>query len=146
LNSFCGHMLALVLALLSCRAAFSQAAKISVAALSGKTGKPLAHQRLLVFGGATQDDVRLEKNFFDLMTDNNGIAILSVDPIKIKLVQVWVKSQALCSTNLPIFNVSQIESSGLASSNTCSSFTRDLVPMQLVVFARPKTLREKMQQ
>jgi hypothetical protein len=127
-------------------AAIAQNAQIEVLAISGKTGKPLARQRLLVFGGASQNDARAEKNLFDLTTDKDGVARLTIDPLNVMWIQVWVESQALCDTNHKVFSVGEIVSTGANAPNTCSSAVRELVPHQLVVFARPKSLREKMQQ
>jgi hypothetical protein len=123
-----------------------QDTRINVQALDGRNGKPLPHQRLLIFGGESPHDVRVHKNVFDLTTDSEGIAVLAIDPSKIRWLQVFVDFQHLCQPELKSFDTAEIVSKGLNAANGCSALVRDVTPNSLIIFSRPRTLREKMQQ
>lgn len=58
-------------------------------AIDGKNGKPMQHQRLLVFMGTTQKDVRFHKYSSDVTTNESGTAVLKIGEL-IKWVQVFV--------------------------------------------------------
>ena len=61
-------------------------------------------------------------------------------------MQVWVDNQTLCQSgpNQHSYSVAKILAGGEATPNDCSSLRKDLSPKQLIVFARPATLRERM--
>jgi hypothetical protein len=126
--------------------AHAQDTKLTLVAVDGRNGKPMPAQRLLVFVGESPDDVRLHKHSLDVTTDKDGTAILAITQANIQWIQVLVDFRTLCQTkpNLQSFNVGEIVSSGMTTPNTCGSFRRDVAPSQLIVFARPATLREKM--
>jgi hypothetical protein len=121
---------------------FSQT--ITLKAVNGKNGKPLPKQRLLVFAGSTSDEVRIHKYSYDLTTNNAGIAILVLDRANINRIQVWADFKTLCQStpNLRSYGVSEIITTGVSTPNDCASFSDNAVPGQLVIFARPRTLRE----
>ena len=126
--------------------AHAQDTKLTLVAVDGRNGKPLPSQRLVAFIGESQEDVRLHKQSLDVTTDRNGLAVLSITQTKMHWIQVFVDYRTLCQTepNRLSFNVAEIVSSGLVTSNSCGSLRRVATTGQLVVFARPATLREKM--
>ena len=138
---------ALALALFFGTSAFAQDAKLTLVALDGRNGKPLPVQRLLVFMGESPKDVQLHRHSLDVTTDNDGVAVLPITSADIKWIQVFVDFRTLCQTepNLKSFSVREIISTGVTTPNNCGSFRRDAAPNHFIVFARPATLREKME-
>jgi hypothetical protein len=129
-------------AVLFCQSALSQT--ITLRAVNGKSGKPLAHQRLLVFAGSNADEVRFQKHVYDLKTNDDGLATLAIDDAAIKRIQVWADFQHLCQStpNLRSFDVGEIVSTGLSTPNDCGSVHPEVSPGSLTIFARPRTRRE----
>jgi hypothetical protein len=70
-------------AVLFCQSALSQT--ITLRAVNGKSGKPLAHQRLLVFAGSNADEVRFQKHVYDLQTSDDGLAMLAIKALRHRL-------------------------------------------------------------
>ena len=136
----------LALAILFGFSAHAQDTKLTLVVVDGRNGKPMPAQRLLVFVVESQDDVRLHKDSLDVTTDKDGVAILAITHANIQWIQVFIDFRTLCQSkpNLQSFNVGEIVLSGMATPNTCGVFRRDVAPSHLIVFARPATLREKM--
>lgn len=126
--------------------AWSQARSITIHAVDGRTGKPLAAQRLIVFGGTSEDKLHFHESAFESMTDVQGFASLSIGQ-NIKFIQVWTDGLTLCQAkpNLNSFAVDAIESGGLATTNNCGSLILAPTAGVFTVFARASTLREKME-
>ena len=124
----------------------AQGFSITLRAIDGRNGKPMPHQRLLVFTGSSQEDVSLHRHSEDVTTDENGRAVLQIPQDTIQWVQVFADFQTLCQSepNRRSFSLAKVPSSGEASPNNCSSVRQELKPGQLTVFARPATFREKM--
>lgn len=124
---------------------WAQDDRIIVQAVDGRNGKPIANAHLLIFSGQTPEDVRLEKNSFDLVTDVGGLATLTFTQ-KPKWIQVFVDDRVLCQTepNGKSFNVGEIISTGLKTPNTCDSLNKEAIVGHFVVFARPAHFLEKM--
>ena len=124
----------------------AQGFSITLGAIDGRNGKPMPHQRLLVFMGSSQEDVSLHRHSEDVTTDENGRALLHIPQDTIQWVQVFADFQTLCQSepNGRSFSLAKVLSTGEASPNNCSSFRQALKPGQLTVFARPATFREKM--
>ena len=129
-------------------AGVAQSSEITIHALNGKDGKPLVHQRLLVFGGKTAEAASHQETDFDVTTDVNGFARVVFDPAKTRWIEVFADFLTLCydKPNLVQFSVDTISSTGLASPNHCGKIMPLVKPGQFTVFARPATLREKMAQ
>lgn len=123
----------------------AQSVTINLEAVNGKDGKPMPHQRLLVFMGDSQEDVSLHKQSQDVTTDEHGHAVLQIPKTTIQWMQVFVDYRTLCQAepNRRSFSLAKIVESGEATPNDCSSLRKELKPNQLVVFARSATLREK---
>ena len=126
-------------------AAFGQNKQITVHAIDGRTGKPIAKQHLLVFGGDTPEAVRLHKKRYELTTDKNGSGPLTL-AADTEWLQVWVDGSVLCQKepNGKSLSVAGILATGVNTANTCGSVTEKLMPGRLIVFARPASLWEKM--
>lgn len=125
--------------------AYGQERQIAIRAVDGRNGKPLADQRLLVFSGLSPDDVHFHKGaVYDIRTDSVGIARLRIDPSKSKVLNVFVDFMHVCS--MPDLETAEVISTGLNAPNACGTLKLDLLPNRLVIFARPRTLKEKMQQ
>lgn len=124
----------------------AQGFSITLAAIDGRNGKAMPRQRLLVFMGDSQEDVRLHRQSKDVTTDEHGRAVLQIPQNTIQWVQVFVDFQTLCQSepNKRSFSLAKVISSGETTPNDCSSFRQELKPDQLTVFARPATFREKM--
>ena len=133
----------LILAIvLFCQSAVSQT--IRLRALNGKNGKPLTHQRLVVFAGGDADGVRFHEHVYDLKTDDDGLATLVIADAAIKRIQVWADFQHLCQStpNLRSFDIGEIALTGFNTPNDCGSVPTKAEPGLLTVFARPRTRRE----
>jgi hypothetical protein len=126
--------------------ALAQDTKLTLMALDGRNGKPLPTQRLLVFIGASPKDVQQHKQSLDVTTDKDGVAILPITRTDTQWLQVFVDFRTLCQTepNTKSFSVDEIVSGGLTTPNNCGSFRVNATANHLVVFARPATIKEKM--
>jgi hypothetical protein len=134
--------LLLAAAVFLCESAHSQT--VTLKAVNGKNGKPLANQRLLVFAGSNADEVRFQQHSYDLKTDVNGLATLTVDDASIRRIQVWADYQHLCQStpNFRSFDLGEITSTGLSTPNDCGTIVARTVPGLLTIFVRPRTRRE----
>jgi len=121
--------------------------QIVVQAVDARNGKPIANQHMLVFGGDSPEAVRQHKSRYELTTDKDGVATLTLGP-GTQWLQVWMDWHVLCQSepNSKSFPVSDILSSGMSTPNTCSAVSEKAVPGHLVVFARPAHFWEKMRQ
>ncbi len=119
---------------------------LTIRALDGRNGLPIKGAHLLVFAGETGEQVRQHAQHFDLQTDQNGDAQLTLKSDLLKFVQVWIDGKTLCQSrpNYVSFSVEQAVVKGLLAPNTCSHLARPTEPGELLIFARPATLREKM--
>jgi hypothetical protein len=124
---------------------WAQDDRIIVQAVDGRNGKPIAKTHLLIFSGESPEDVRLERNSLDLVTDVSGFATLTFTQ-KPKWIQVFVDDRVLCQTepNGKSFSIGEIMSTGLKTPNTCGSLEKEATSGHFVVFARPAHFLEKM--
>jgi hypothetical protein len=128
-------------------AAMGQDKQIVVQAVDARNGKPIANQHMLVSGGDSPEAVRQQKIQYDLTTDKDGLATLTLVP-GTQWLQVWIDWYVLCQRdpNSKSFPVMDILVSGLSTPNTCSSVSEKAAPGHIVVFARPAHFWEKMRQ
>ena len=119
---------------------------IKLQAYIGTTGQRLPNQRLVIFAASMQKRVAFHEASFDLTTNQDGEAYLVLDLAKVRWIQVWADSLTLCQSDPTdrSFNVSEIISSGLSSPNTCSKVSKPNEAGNVIVFARPATIAEKM--
>jgi hypothetical protein len=120
---------------------------INIEALDGRNGKPIVGIHLLVFAGATVEDMRQHSHQFDLYTNESGKAKLVLTSDSLDFMQVWADGETLCQSrpNLVSLSVKQVLDKGLQAPNNCGKLHVSTAPGQLLIFARPATLREKME-
>lgn len=114
--------------------------------VDGRNGKPIVGVHMVVFGGASLEEVRLHKARFDLVTNTEGLAAIPALLPSIQWVQVWPDAYMLCQDkpNNNSFKISEITSVGLNASNTCGELKKGTLRGRLIVFARPAHWWEKM--
>ncbi len=119
---------------------------ITIHVLDGKNGKPVSGEHVIVAQGSSPEEVRLQKNHYDLHTNQQGIAILHVDNMLDSRIQVWVDFHVLCqkSPNFESFSVREIVQTGVSTANSCGSVAVESGPRKLFVFVRKPTFREKL--
>jgi hypothetical protein len=74
----------------------SQTTSIEVLALDGRNGKPIPHQRLLVFTGYSVEELKSQRASMSLVTNEKGLASLTVETSKTQWIQIWVDFIVLC--------------------------------------------------
>jgi hypothetical protein len=129
-------------------AVFAQTTPVDLLVVDGKTGKPIEASHIVVFAGPEPADPRFHKMHVETFSGKDGSGIFDVDAQQMKWIQIWVDGRSLCQNkpNYQSFEVAHIESKGLSTPNMCSSLAVLAKPGQIVVFARERTLREKMAQ
>lgn len=125
----------------------AQDREIKIQAIDGKNGKPIPHQRLVIFGGESAEAPRFHRTAFELTTDDAGIAEMKFSLGNTSWIQVWADGMTLCQSkpNLNSFSVDTILTAGLSTPNSCGSLRKNLTPGTFTVYARPSSLREKME-
>jgi len=122
---------------------------MTVHAVDGKTGQPLAGVRLLVFAfnGPSFRESENTKSF-DLHTDRNGIAAINPDQIQgADHLQIWADFMTRCVSdiNSRAISLNDILTSGITDTNSCSKrIAAKPIPGTLTIYAREATLLEKM--
>lgn len=119
---------------------------VTVRAVDGRNGRPFKNSHLLIFGGSSPQELFQHAEHFDLHTNEHGIAKLAPVPKSLRFLQVWVDGATPCdsSPNTVALSLEQILRQGLSAPNSCSSLREPAEPRQLLIFARPATLAEKM--
>lgn len=120
-------------------AAMGQDKQIVVQAVDARNGKPISDQHVVVFGGDSPEPVKQSESQYELTTDKQGLATLTLAP-GTEWLQVWIDWYVLCQggSGSKSFSVREILVSGLSAPNTCSSISEKAVPGHLAVFARPE--------
>lgn len=121
--------------------------QIEIVVINGRNGKPMPNERLLVFFGNSDAEVRNKQHHVDLRTDARGIAVLMVKASAYSRIQVWVDRRSLCQDdpNSRTFDLDEIRRTGVRAPNNCGNVPPEELPSNhFVLFARPATLREKM--
>ncbi len=123
----------------------SMALKVRV--LNGKSGIAVSHARIIIFGGLSQEDVRLHSTEYDGQTDKAGLAVINLQD-RTKFVQVWVDGYILCQDrpNFKSYGMTKISAGGVSAPNTCGKLTVDNSPGIFVVYARKPSIRERMRE
>jgi hypothetical protein len=120
--------------------ASSQTLKIQV--LDGKSGRPLANQRVVLMGQSGSEGAR---RIGDFHTEADGnITVSPIDP-EVRSLSVYVEWHHLCAKNQATLSVISVLSTGLASENSCNpKLERTTEPGTLILFVRDETFFEKM--
>jgi hypothetical protein len=127
--------------------ALCQQREIVIKAVNGKTGKPIVNQRLVIWGGKSeQDALHKVQNLDDLTTRADGTAVLKIDSDNTGWIQVWADRLTLCqdNPNSRAFSVEKVMRTGESSPNNCGSAPLTNIAGTFIVFARQPTLREKL--
>ena len=126
--------------------AFGQSKTVTIRLVNGKNGKPMEHERLLIFFGSSPQDVRFHKGPIDLHTDSKGEATLPSNELTFLYFQVFVDFRTLCEKNPNdrSFAVADILRDGEQAPNICGEIAIPKTPGTLVIYALPATLKEKM--
>ena len=134
----------LLIVTLSAISSYGQA--ITIRALDGLTGRPIAHEHLLVLMGASEDLLKSKTLNLDLYTDENGVALLNLPDPAISLIQVWVDFHTQCVKlpNSAAYSMDQIRKAGIQGENSCGKATADIQPNTLLIYAREAHWWEKM--
>ena|SRR5216683_4342690 len=124
----------------------AQQKTITIYVLDGKSGKPISGEHLLVTEGDSLEEVRQQKNHYDLRTDAQGKATMPVASNVNSQIQVWVDFHVLCqkTPNAGSFSVNEIMERGMSTPNNCGSVSVESGPGKFFVFARKPTFWEKM--
>ena len=110
---------------------------LTIRVLDGKDGKPIPNTALIVFGGATTEDVKFHEQHFALKTDGEGRALLQPRD-STQWIQILPDELVLCQPEVRIyFEVNQIVQKGAVSQNTCSKlFATPPVAGVLTIYMR----------
>ena len=117
---------------------------VEVHLVNGKNGKPIAGVHVLVFQGASADEVKQLKYSLELRTDSDGVAVLPSDTMP--WLRVYVDWHRSCQSDQGggIYSLATIRDWGLVTPNTCGSITRRASPDTVYLFMRDETFLEKM--
>jgi hypothetical protein len=120
--------------------------QIVIQVVDGRNGKPIPREHVLVFQGATAEDIRALNSHADLQTDANGVALLTIEDPSISLILVSVDWHIVCEEkpNTKTYSIEEIKRTGLSTQNKCGLLVRKNEPDHFVVFARPAHFWEKM--
>lgn len=128
--------------------AAAQQRSIVIKVINGKTGKPIANARLVLFGGKSQREAMLEKqNLNDATTGADGAVVYQIDPSVTGWIQVFIDGRTPCfdKPNSQTFSIGKVIRTGESTPNKCGVATLQNVAGTFVVYAREATLWEKMQ-
>src|SRR5260370_41563066 len=101
--------------------AMAQDNRIVIHLIDGRNGKPVSNEHLLIFEGASPEDIKEHRSHLDLQTDANGIAFLPTDAMpQIQVWPDWHKVYSLASSN-SIFSLEEIKKNWATTQNTCGS-------------------------
>jgi hypothetical protein len=130
------------LALLFALPVITNAQRLRVQILNGKTGKPVANEHVNLFRpGEPAANWRIS----EFNTDANGIFIFSQIDAKTDSFTVAVDWHRPCAKSYSTFSLQDIVSKGFVSENTCKpKLRRSAEPGPLIVFVRDETFFEKM--
>ena len=146
---FCSLRTFACLGLLSITSAVGQTKPdhIELLVFNGKTGKPMANQRTLIFLESAPDSAAMRKAIA-VYTDARGAARFPLLANHQPFLQVWVDQHTLCQNhpNTNGYSIDKLLSSGLQTPNDCGSISISVHPGQIAVYARQGTWRERMAQ
>ena len=129
--------------------AFCQASveptSLTIQVLDAKTGKPVPANHVLVFTGATPQDVQFHRGHLDAVTDADGLALVTLDSRQPRYAQMWIDFHSRCQKhpNFESISLERVHDHGLVL-NDCSKLTKDPIPNHVTVYVRSETLAEKM--
>jgi hypothetical protein len=132
--------IAITLLLFVSLAAVAQTVRVQI--LEGKSGKPVANQRVVLMsesesGGASQ--------IGDFHTQADGMFTVSLTDQKARSLKVYVEWHHPCAKGPAMFSLQKITSVGIVSENSCKAKVgATATPGTLILFVRDETFFEKM--
>jgi hypothetical protein len=118
----------------------AQTLKIKV--LEGKSGKPLANQRVVLMG---EPDSGASRQIGDFHTQADGMFTVSLTDQKARSLRVYVEWHHPCAKGSVAFSLKEIDSIGVVSENSCNAKVGGTAtPGTLILFVRDETFFEKM--
>ena len=137
--------LLLLAALLLCATELFAQTPITIRVLDGKHGTPIAQQRLLFFGGTSEEGARSDETHEgELTTGNDGTVSINLNSAT-QFLLIYPDFMTRCSAKLQYFRVNDIARTGFVSQNNCSKLpSPQTKPGELILYIRKPTLREKM--
>jgi len=118
---------------------------ITIRVLSGKTGQPLAHARLLLVAGYDRRDLQLKMWHGEALTGLDGMARLPDALANLPFLQIVVAKKHLCQADsgAATYSVERIRRDGLSTPDRCGYATVEDAPGTFIVYAKgrgaPKT-------
>ena len=127
------------------RQPIAEQTSFTIQLLDAKSGKPVGSNHLLLFTGATPQDVQFQKGHAEAKTDANGLTVVTLNLKLVEFAQVWVDFHSLCEKHPNLQSVSLLEAHahGLVL-NECSTLRVQAKPDYLTIYVRAETLSEKM--
>lgn len=138
---------AMMMAVLCGASALAQhdASQLRLQVLNGRTGKPVAHQKVVVMAGESSARRKTVK-LVDVATDGEGYVSLPDAASQVERLHVYVEAYRSCSkAEVNSFELAKVAASGVVSENACRSrISLYPQPGNLVFFVRPETWLERM--
>jgi len=111
---------------------------IIIRVLSGKTGQPLAHARLLLVAGYDRRDLQLRMWREEALTGLDGRARLPEALANLPLLQIRLAGRHLCQADsrAAAYSVERIRRDGLSTADSCGYATVEDAPGIFIVYAK----------
>jgi len=111
---------------------------ITIRVLSGKTGQPLVHARLLLVGGYDRRDLQLKMWHEEALTGLDGGARLPDALANLPFLQIRAARRHLCQadSSAATYSVERIRRDGLSTPDRCGFATVEDAPGIFIVYAK----------
>jgi hypothetical protein len=111
---------------------------ITIRVLSGKTGQPLAHVRLLLVAGYDRRDLQLRMWHEEALTGLDGEARLPDALANLPFLQIRLVKRRLCQadSHAATYNVERIRRDGVSTPDHCGLVTVEDAPGIFIVYAK----------
>ena len=129
------------------KVAICQQSSVLIRVINGKTGKPIANERLVFFGGKSPEEAAHKvQKLNDATAGADGVVAYRIDPNATGWIQVFTDGLTPCfaNPNSRSFSVDKIIKTGESTLNDCGKAVAQNSPGTFVVFAREANLSEKL--
>jgi hypothetical protein len=118
---------------------------ITIRVLSGKTGRPLAHARLLLAAGYDWRDLQLGMWHEEALTDGNGKARLPDTLANLPFLRIRLARRHLCQADsrAATYSVERIRRDGLSTPDRCGYAAVEDAPGIFIVYAKGRSAAKK---